>query len=140
MVEYVSRQTGFTSCPASQAHEMACNRRRPSGLRRLRVEAHPLPARHWPWRQRRTGIVCSPTQVDVWTTEFAVRQWCESFGATDVKAKRPRLRNAEGRETTRVLPYALRALTRRGETGMSKRDVFRLLCQAFSRAMLNPRG
>jgi hypothetical protein len=76
-----------------------------------------------------------------------------------VKAKRPRLRNAEGRETTRVLAYALRgvakelarlmarhltrrrkALTRRGETGMSKRDVFRLLCQAFSRAMLNPRG
>jgi len=76
-----------------------------------------------------------------------------------VKAKRPRLRNAEGRETTRVLAYALRgvakelarllashltrrrrALTRRGETGVSKRDVFRLLCQAFSRAMLIPRG
>jgi hypothetical protein len=64
-----------------------------------------------------------------------------------------------GPETSRILAYALRgvakelarllnrhltrrrrALTQRGETGVSKRDVFRLLCRAFLRASLNPRG
>src|SRR5260370_455378 len=84
---------------------------------------------------------------------------CSKTGGTAVKAKRARVRNAYSHETTRIVTYALRgvakelarllarqltrrrrALTRRGETGVSKRDVFRLLCQAFSRAMLNPRG
>lgn len=64
-----------------------------------------------------------------------------------------------GSETSRVLDYALsgvarelarllkqhlkrrrRTLTHRGETGVSKRDVFRLLRKAFSNAMLKPRG
>ncbi|EUC16532.1 hypothetical protein PMI06_004866 [Burkholderia sp. BT03] len=76
-----------------------------------------------------------------------------------MKSKRQKRRTRVCPETSRVLTYALsgvakelarligrhltrrrKALTRRGETGMSKRDVFRLLCQAFSRALLNPRG
>jgi hypothetical protein len=66
---------------------------------------------------------------------------------------------AIGPETSRVLAYALagvaeelarlirrhmtrrrKALTRRGESRLSKRDVLQLLCQAFSQAMLNARG
>src|SRR5258708_18504611 len=81
-----------------------------------------------------------------------------AVGAHAVKAKRQRLRNALGHETTRVLAYALSgvaanlarllrrhhgrrrsALTRRGETGMSHRHVYRLLCRAFSTAILSPR-
>lgn len=76
-----------------------------------------------------------------------------------MKSRRQRRLPGVGLETSRVLAYAFsgvakelarllrrhlarrrKALTRRGETGISKRDVFRLLCQAFSRAMLNPRG
>ncbi len=72
--------------------------------------------------------------------------------------KRRRRQPRIGAETSRVVGYALcglakelarllkrhltkrrKALTRRGETGISKRDVFRLLCSAFSRAILNPR-
>jgi hypothetical protein len=76
-----------------------------------------------------------------------------------VRRKGRRLRDSVGGETERVVAYALagvakelarllrrrltwrrRALTRRGETGLSKRLVFRLLCRAFHNAMLSPRG
>jgi hypothetical protein len=76
-----------------------------------------------------------------------------------MRSKRQRRPPTVGPETSRVAAYALSgvarelarllrrhltrrrsALTNRGETGLSKRDVFRLLCKAFSRAILNPRG
>lgn len=79
--------------------------------------------------------------------------------APDMRSKRHGRHVAIGSETSRVLTYALsgvakefarllgrhlarrrKALTRRGETRISNRDIFCLLCQAFSRAMLNPRG
>jgi hypothetical protein len=76
-----------------------------------------------------------------------------------MRSKRQTHRTAAGPETLRVLAFALsgvakklarllrrhlgrrrRTLTRRGEPGLSKCDVFRLLCKAFSRAILTPRG
>jgi hypothetical protein len=76
-----------------------------------------------------------------------------------MKPKRQKRLPGGGLETSRVLAYAFggvakevarllkpnlvrrrKALVRRGETGISKRDVFRFLPQAFSRAMLDPRG
>jgi prophage antirepressor-like protein len=77
-----------------------------------------------------------------------------------MKVRRQRRPRFVGTEASRIIGYALsgvaqelsrlmarhlarrrRALTRRGQTGrISKRDVFRLLCRAFPRAILNPRG
>jgi hypothetical protein len=76
-----------------------------------------------------------------------------------MKSKRQKWPSFVGPETSRVAGYALSGvakqlarllkrnlerrrpmLTRRGETGIPKRDVFRLLCRAFSKALLNPRG
>ncbi|MFM0292136.1 hypothetical protein P0D68_03165 [Paraburkholderia sp. RL17-380-BIE-A] len=73
-----------------------------------------------------------------------------------MKSKRQKWPNFVGPETSRVAGYALSGvakqlarllkrhlerrrpmLTRRGETGIQKRDVFRLLCRAFSKALLN---
>lgn len=75
-----------------------------------------------------------------------------------MKSKRKTWPSSIGHETSDVAGYALcgvakelarllkrhlerrpRTLTRRGETGISKRDVFCLLCRAFSKALLNPR-
>jgi hypothetical protein len=118
-----------------------------------------LPARRRSGRQNRTKIVCSPTQVDVRGTGFPLLGRQFDSGEPAMRAKPQRLRNAVGHETTRVLAYALSgvanefarllrrhqtgrrsALTRRGESGMSKRCVFQLLCRALHNAMLNPRG
>lgn len=76
-----------------------------------------------------------------------------------MRSRHKRGRISIGHETSHITEYALsgvaqelarllkrhidrrqRTLTRRGETGISKRDVFRLLCRAFSRALFNPRG
>jgi hypothetical protein len=76
-----------------------------------------------------------------------------------MKVRRQRRPRFVGTETSRVVTYALsgvakelarllkhhlarrrRMLTRRGETGVSKDDVARLLYRALSRAILRPRG
>ena len=76
-----------------------------------------------------------------------------------MKARRQGRSRFVGTESSRIIGYALsgvakelarllkrhlsrrrRMLTRRGETGLSKHDVARLLYRALSKAVLNPRG